>query len=180
VLLCRRPCMRKCASTKNCSPPRRVVFVSCPQTRITLQENARQYDGHASGGLLGGLNTYAYVLNNPLRWIDPLGLAAQICTRLWTPHTFLCVDGNCSGKYPSGNPFASPGEIRDDSDNKSSASCWNVPTQKSDPNCFEQCVAKRINNRGPSGDLYNYGQVPFLLEIRERDALGFGGAVRSA
>ena len=107
-------------------------------------------------GLDGGLNTYAYVVNNPLRWVDPLGLDVQICSKLWHPHTFICVDGNCSGKYPSGNPFSSPGEIRDDSPNKSSASCSDVPDQKSDQECFEQCITKRINKRGPPGDRYNY------------------------
>jgi hypothetical protein len=66
--------MRKCASTKNCSPPRRAVFFISPQSRATLQENARRYDGHASGGLLGGINTYAYVENNPLSYADPDGL----------------------------------------------------------------------------------------------------------
>ncbi len=105
------------------------------------------------------LNPYAYVANNPLRWTDPLGLAVQVCSRLWTPHTFLCVDGNCSGKYPSGNPFGSPGVIRDNSGDKSSASCSNVPSGKCDQNSFEQCVAKRLANRGPSGDLYNYSSA---------------------
>jgi RHS repeat-associated protein len=31
-------------------------------------------------GLKGGLNSYAYVDNNPLRWIDPLGLAKDSIT----------------------------------------------------------------------------------------------------
>ncbi|MFZ5595332.1 MAG: RHS repeat domain-containing protein [Pseudomonadota bacterium] len=107
-------------------------------------------------GLEGGLNTYTYVYNNPLRWTDPLGLAVQICSKFWHPHTFLCVDGNCSGKYPSGNPFISPGVIRDDLPNKPSTSCSDVPSKKCDQNSFEQCVAKRLANRGPSGDFYNY------------------------
>jgi len=66
--------MRKCASTKNCSPPRRAVFVFAAHIVESLQENARRYDGHASGGLLGGINTYAYVGSNPLSYADPAGL----------------------------------------------------------------------------------------------------------
>jgi len=66
--------MRKCASTKNCSPPRRAVFVFAAHIVESLQENARRYDGHASGGLLGGINMYAYVGGNPISGIDPYGL----------------------------------------------------------------------------------------------------------
>ncbi len=107
-------------------------------------------------GLAGGTNLFMYGLNSPLLWTDPRGLSAQICTKFWHPHTFLCVDGNCSGKYPSGNPFVSPGEIRDDSLNKPAAQCSDIPTPKSDPDCFENCVRDDINGRGPSGDVYNF------------------------
>jgi RHS repeat-associated protein len=100
------------------------------------------------------LNSYAYVVNNPLRWIDPTGLEVLICSKAWTPHTFLCVDGTCSGKAPSGNPFFSPGVIRDDAENQSKASCSPVPNKCG--KSFEDCVTTRLLKRGPSGDLYNW------------------------
>lgn len=123
-------------------------------------------------GLGGGLNIYGYVGANPIAIRDPRGLdnpgmgsygpawrgpgGVSICSTFLHPHTFLCVDGNCSGKYPSGNPFWSPGEIRDDSGERSKASCGAVPPGGCDQYVFLQCVADRVSNRGPSGDIYNF------------------------
>jgi RHS repeat-associated protein len=102
-------------------------------------------------------NSYLYVSANPLRWIDPTGLETLMCSNFWHPHTFLCVDGTCSGKYPSGNPIVSPGEIRDDAPNQPKASCAPVPVPKGcDGGAFDQCVVTRLLQRGPSGDMYNW------------------------
>jgi RHS repeat-associated protein len=100
---------------------------------------------------------YAYVASNAVNFIDPFGLeAVSVCSKVWHPHTFICVGGNCSGKYPSGNPLYSPGKILDDSPNQPSASCSPVPNNGCDENSFSQCVTKRISKRGPTGDYYNY------------------------
>src|SRR3990167_2362549 len=65
-------------------------------------------------GLQGWLNTYIYVYNNPLRWIDPSGLDINIC---YYPggitHVGYGIVGepNTRGFYPEWISPIAPGEI---------------------------------------------------------------------
>jgi RHS repeat-associated protein len=61
-------------------------------------------------GLEGGLNTYAYVGGNPIKWIDPLGLSqlwGNWCGPNWTGGRNGMYDPNMS------NSYASPVDIMD-------------------------------------------------------------------
>jgi RHS repeat-associated protein len=107
----------------------------------------------------GGIDFYAYTLNNPVNWIDPFGLEVQECRRpikvpgASTPHTFLysTESGTGYGLGPaSGWDFSSwfgpvPGNIEKDypydpnGKLKPNYSCQKV----SDNQCYEKCVNRR-------------------------------------
>jgi RHS repeat-associated protein len=101
-----------------------------------------------------GPNLYEYADDNPINFNDPIGLETQICTSILHPHTWLCVNGDCGGFYPTRHLPWGPGTVGPPSDpQKKHSSCGRVPPPK-DPKCFDQCVQKHIDKTGPTGTTY--------------------------
>jgi RHS repeat-associated protein len=111
-------------------------------------------------GLAGGLNTYAYVDNNPLRWIDPEGLAKMCCRLLnsWLPGTvarqrhcyIVADDGTVYGLYPSGGKGV-PGTNHPDD---KGGECFDCPALECSNQ--DQCLRNAHNNY-PVGDYDRFG-----------------------
>jgi len=101
-------------------------------------------------GLGGGLNRYLYVVGNPARFIDLLGLASvTFChspsAAMGLGHVGFGTSTQVSrGFYPTGDPMFSPGEVRiDDQDD---LQCKTVETDQATEDCMNRCREKRQSN----------------------------------
>jgi uncharacterized protein RhaS with RHS repeats len=66
-------------------------------------------------GLRGGLNTYGYALQNPLYWIDPLGLAVT-CTYSQSTGQLTCTDDTTNQQTVNEQCYSgAPGAVNDGS-----------------------------------------------------------------
>ena len=140
--------------------PGECVFVIAPLAANPRPGNPFIYGGLASGatylesdpfGLGGGLNTYAYVSDDPIELVDPQGLYQ--CTYSIGAHEMSCTPND-----PSHPPFRS---FRFVSGNNESSSCQD---------CQDNAKRTGIQDHGPL-PMTDYSIGPALDALGRRDLI---------
>ncbi len=137
-------------------------------------QNTGRFIGEDPIRFQGGIDFYAYTLNNPANWIDPFGLEVQECRRPVkapfagdTPHTCLYSSqtGTCYGLGPKPGwddltPWSRvPGNIEHDYpyDPSGKLKPKNSCSAISNDPCFENCVNRKAQEQTKKPPSYNLG-----------------------
>ncbi len=137
-------------------------------------------------GLAGGLNAYTYVLNNPLRYIDPLGLDVTISfnpnSAAGAGHVGIGVNTtNTVGQRPQAgaNPLSIisgrdvPGEISPD---QATPQHVTIPTTSDQDQRAQQCIDQRTQQQ-QNYNLYNNNCAQFVQQCLNAAGINTSGTM---